>query len=207
MLCFQYDRSVLFRAHCRINKWGALLKLVELALESVRILKEAGEEGIKSDVLAQRLSTPKRRVYDVIAVLKALGQVDTSRKFDGTTIVWVDHSKDFVSKQSHEELKVRLSQESEERKEFQVQVAELKEQLRITRSKLRRDVQSIEMVNKTEFLTTQLRVRALSSNGIKSVRNSGIEVLIETHESGMIVDPSEIQVDENEALLKHLQRQ
>jgi hypothetical protein len=183
------------------------LKLVELALESVRILKEAGEEGIKSDVLAQRLSTPKRRVYDVIAVLKALGQVDTSRKFDGTTIVWVDHSKDFVSKQSYEELRGHLSQESEERKEFQVQVAELKEQLRITRSKLRRDVQSIEMVNKTEFLTTQLRVRALSSNGIKSVRNSGIEVLIETHESGMIVDPSEIQVDENEALLKHLQRQ
>lgn len=197
---------MLFRAHCRIDKWGALLKLVELALESVRILREAGEEGIKSDVLARRLDTPKRRVYDVVAVLKALGQVDTSRKFDGTTIVWIDHSKDYVPKQSYEELRVRLNQESEERKQFQVQVAELKEQLRITRSKLRRDVQAVEMANKTEFLTTQLRVRALSSNGIKRVEHSGIEVLIETHESGMVVDPSEIEVDENEALLKNLQR-
>ncbi len=183
-----------------------MLKLLELALESVRILKEAGEEGIKSDVLARRLDTPKRRVYDVVAVLKALGQVDTSRKFDGTTIVWIDHSKEFVPKLSFEELRLRLTQESEERKQFQVQVAELKEQLRITRSKLRRDVQAVEMANKTEFLTTQLRVRALSSNGIKRVEHSGIEVLIETHESGMVVDPSEIEVDENEALLKHLQR-
>jgi hypothetical protein len=172
----------------------------------VRILKEAGEEGIKSDVLARQLNTPKRRVYDVIAVLKALDQVETSRKFDGTTIVWIDRSRDFVSKQLHEDLKLRLNQESDERKQFQVQVAELKEQLRITKSKLRRDVQAIEMANKTEFLTTQLRIRALSSNGIKRVEHSGIEVLIETHESGMVVDPSEVEVDENEALLKNLQR-
>jgi hypothetical protein len=182
------------------------LKLVELALESVKILREAGAEGIKSDILAQRLATPKRRVYDVIAVLKALGQVETSRKFDGTTIVWIDHSKDFVPKQSYEELRTNLVQESEERKQLQVQVAEIKEQLRITRSKLRRDVQAVEMANKTEFLTTQLRVRALSSNGIKKVEHSALEVLIETHESGMVVDPSEIAADENEALLKNLQR-
>jgi hypothetical protein len=177
-----------------------------LALESVRILKEAGEEGIKSDVLAQQLKTPKRRVYDVIAVLKALDQVETTRKFDGTTIVWVDRSRDFVPKQFHEEMRVQLSQESEERKQLQVQVAELKEQLRITKSKLRRDVQAIELAKKTEFLTTQLRIRALSSSGIKRVEHSGIEVLIETHESGMVVDPSEVEVDENEALLKNLQR-
>jgi hypothetical protein len=182
------------------------LKLVELALESVRILKEAGEEGIKSDILARKLNTPKRRVYDVIAVLKALNQVETTRKFDGTNIVWIDHTRDFVSKQMHEDLRVRLNQESEERKLFQVQVAELKEQLRITKSKLRRDVQAIEMANKTEFLTTQLRIRALSSNGIKRVEHSGVEVLIETHESGMVVDPSEVEADENEALLKSLQR-
>lgn len=182
------------------------MKLVELALESVRVLRDAGEEGIKSEVLAQLLNTPKRRVYDVVAVLKALGQVETNRKFDGTTIVWIDHSKDFIPKQIHEELRGRLILESEERKEFQVQVAELKEQLRITKSKLRRDVQSIEMANKTEFLTTQLRVRALSGNGIKKVEHSGIEVLIETHESGMVVDPTELDINENEALLKNLQR-
>ncbi|TFG30209.1 hypothetical protein EU528_08585 [Candidatus Thorarchaeota archaeon] len=196
---------MLFRAAAGFQ-WGALLKLVDLAQESVRILQECGDDGIKSDTLAERLDSPKRRVYDVIAVLKALGQVDTIRKFDGTTITWIDRSKEFVSKKQHDEMRIQLSQESDERKDLQVQVAELKEQLRITRAKLRRDVQAVEMENKTEFNTTQLRVRALSSNGIKRVKHDGIEVVIITNEAGMIVDPSEIEIDEHEDLIKSLQR-
>lgn len=187
-------------------QWGAELKLVDLAQESVRILQECGEDGIKSDLLAEKLETPKRRVYDVIAVLKALGHVDTSRKFDGTTITWIDRSKDFVAKSVYDELRILHLEESDGRKDFQVQVAELKEQLRITRFKLRRDVQAVEMVNKTEFNTTQLRVRALSSSGIKRVKHDGIEVLIITNEAGLVVDPSEIEIDEHEDLIKNLQR-
>ena len=187
-------------------QWGALLKLVDLAQESVRILQECGEDGIKSDTLAERLQTPKRRVYDVIAVLKALGHVHTSRKFDGTTITWIDKSKDFIAKNLHDEIRLQLTQESTERKDLQVQVADLKEQLRITRAKLRRDIHAVEMENKTEFNTTQLRVRALSSNGIKRVKHDGIEVVIITSEAGMVVDPSEIEIDENEDLIKNLQR-
>lgn len=182
------------------------MKLVELARESIKILKQCGEDGIKSDELALKLETPKRRVYDVIAVLKALGHVQTSRKFDGTTVIWIDRSKDYVERKAFEEIKTELLREGDERKEFQVQVVELKEQLRITRTKLRHDTQSIEMANKTEFDTTQLRIRALSSNGIKRVEHSGIEVLIETHEAGLVVDPSVVEVDENEALIKNLQR-
>lgn len=182
------------------------MKLVELARESVKILKEHGEEGIKSDVLAMQLDTPKRRVYDVIAVLKALGQVRTHRKFDGTTIAWIDRSKDFVDKRSFDEVRSELIHESDSRKELQVQLAELKEQLRITRAKIRRDIQPVELANKTEFNTTQLRVRALSSNGIKKVEHSSIEVVIETHEAGIVVDPTVIEADENETLLKNLQR-
>ncbi|MCK5388887.1 MAG: hypothetical protein KAJ36_00230 [Candidatus Thorarchaeota archaeon] len=189
-----------------VKEWGAELKLVDLAQESVRILQECGEDGIKSDLLAEKLETPKRRVYDVIAVLKALGQVETNRKFDGTTITWIDRSKDFVAKSVYDELRILLLEESDGRKDFQVQVAELKEQLRITRSKLRRDVQAVAMVNKTEFNTTQLRVRALSSSGIKRVKHDGIEVLIITNESGIVVDPSEIVIDEHEDLIKNLQR-
>lgn len=187
-------------------QWGAELKLVDLAQESVRILQECGEDGIKSDLLAEKLETPKRRVYDVIAVLKALGHVDTSRKFDGTTITWIDRSKDFVAKNVYDELRILHLEESDGRKNLQVQVAELKEQLRITRSKLRRDVQAVEMVNKSEFNTTQLRVRALSSSGIKRVKHDGIEVLIITNEAGLVVDPSEIEIDEHEDLIKNLQR-
>ena len=172
----------------------------------MRILKECGEDGIKSDTLAEQLDSPKRRVYDVIAVLKALGHVHTSRKFDGTTITWIDHTKEFVPKQIHDELRINLTQESDERKELQVLVAELKEQLRIARTKLRRDVHAVETADKTEFNTTQLRVRALSSSGIKRVKHDGIEVLIITTEPGIVVDPCEVAIDENEDLIKSLQK-
>lgn len=186
--------------------WGAELKLVNLAEESVRVLKESGEAGIRSDILAERLKTPKRRVYDIIAVLKALGQVSTTRKFDGTIVKWIDNAKEFVPRETYAILKTHLEQESTERKNLQVQVAELKELVRISKIKLRRETAAVEISDKTEFNTTQLRVRALSSNGIKSVKHSGVEVRIETHEAGMIVDPSEIEVDEKKALITKLQR-
>ena len=182
------------------------MKLVDLAKESVRVLKECGDEGIRSDILAERLDTPKRRVYDVIAVLKALDQVTTTRKFDGTIVTWIDKTRDFVPKAAYNTLKEQLDQESNERKNLQVQVAELKEQVRISKIKLRRESTAVETSDKTEFNTTQLRVRALSSNGIKSVKHSGVEVRIETHEAGMVVDPSEVEVDEKKALITKLQR-
>ncbi|MFW9835524.1 MAG: hypothetical protein ACFFEK_16095 [Candidatus Thorarchaeota archaeon] len=182
------------------------MKLVDLAEESIRVLKECGDEGIRSDILAERLNTPKRRVYDVIAVLKALNQVRTTRKFDGTIVTWIDKAKDYVPKETHNSLKEQLEHESNERKTLQVQVAELKEQVRISKIKLRRESIAVETSDKTEFNTTQLRVRALSSNGIKSVKHSGVEVRIETHEAGMVVDPSEIEVDEKKALITKLQR-
>jgi hypothetical protein len=180
------------------------VKLVDLARDAVNVLQERGEEGIRSDILAATLNTPKRRVYDVIAVLKALGQVTTTRKFDGTIVTWVDKTKDYIPRQSHDDLKVLMEQESSERKKLQVQVAELKEQVRISKSKLRRETQAVETSDKTEFNTTQIRVRALSSNGVKRVEHSGIEVLIETHEPGMVVDPEERKVDEQEAIIKNL---
>lgn len=182
------------------------MKLVDLAKESVRVLKECGDAGIRSDILAEQLDTPKRRVYDIIAVLKALGQVSTTRKFDGTIVKWIDKSRNFVPREYYSEIKIQLDQESSERKNLQVQVAELKEQVRISKIKLRRESTAIETSDRTEFNTTQLRVRALSSNGIKSVKHSGVEVKIETHEAGMVVDPSEIEVDEKKALITKLQR-
>jgi CTP-dependent riboflavin kinase len=182
------------------------LKLVDLAKESVRVLKECGDAGIRSDILAEQLDTPKRRVYDIIAVLKALGQVSTTRKFDGTIVKWIDKSRNFVPREYYSEIKIQLDQESSERKNLQVQVAELKEQVRISKIKLRRESTAIETSDRTEFNTTQLRVRALSSNGIKSVKHSGVEVKIETHEAGMVVDPSEVEVDEKKALITKLQR-
>ncbi|MBD3406398.1 MAG: hypothetical protein GF411_09830 [Candidatus Lokiarchaeota archaeon] len=197
------------KVHCGIplaQIRGAIVKLVDLAAEAVKVLKEYGEEGIRSDILAEQLRTPKRRVYDVLAVLRALKLVKTNRRFNGTTVTWVDPIKDFVQRNEYEDIKSQLDEERQSRKDLQVQVAELKEQIRITKSKLRRDTPSIEVSEKTEFNTTQLRIRSLSSSGFASVKDSGMEVYIETHEPGMVVDPTVSKKDEHEALLRSLQR-
>ena len=148
---------------------------MELAKTAVRILQDSGDEGIRSDVLAEQLSTPKRRIYDVIAVLKALGQVSTKRRFDGTTITWIDQSKNFVPKNQHDDLVTKFEEADRERIDLQLQLVQLKEQLRITKTKLRRDVKAVEAADRTEFDTTQLRVRALSHSGIKKVSQSSRE--------------------------------
>ncbi len=186
--------------------WGAFVKLVNLARNSIAILKTHGEEGIRSDELAELLGVPKRRVYDVVAVLKSLDHVETKRRFNGTTVTWIDRSKDYVSRTEYESLKDRLNEETAARKDLQTQLAETKEQLRITRSKLRMDVQAVESADKTEFNTTHLRIRALSSRGFKRVTDSGLEAMVETYEPGIVVDPREIEVDESEAILKNLQK-
>jgi hypothetical protein len=137
--------------------------------------------------------------------LKAIDLVHTQRRFDGTTVTWIDKSKEFVPVETYAEVKTTLKNENETRKKLQVQVAELKEQLRIAKSKMRRESHSIETANKTEFNSTQIRIRALSSNGFKKVSDSGMEVMIETYEPGIIVDPTEKPTDEKENLLRNLQ--
>jgi sugar-specific transcriptional regulator TrmB len=182
------------------------VKLVELARRSVSILKNSGEDGIRSDEIAEKLGVPKRRVYDVVAVLKSLDHVRTNRRFNGTTVSWIDRSNDYISRAEFDDIKGRLEEESASRKELQVQLAETKEQLRIARSKLRLDVQSVESSEKTEFNTSQIRIRALSTRGFRRVTDSGVEAVIETYEPGIVVDPSEVLADKNEALIKSLQR-
>ncbi|MHA1960947.1 MAG: hypothetical protein ACW99U_11990 [Candidatus Thorarchaeota archaeon] len=182
------------------------MRLVELSGKLVSILKETYPEGIRNDVIGEMLDVPKRRVYDVIAVLKSLDMVTTSRRYDGTTVTWIDRSEAFVPRAEYDAIKENLEEVNLARKDLQVQVAELKESLRMTKTKLRTDVPTIEATDRMVFHTTQLRIRPLSSNGIKRVRDSGVEVLIETSEAGMLVDPAEAESDEKDSLIKSLQR-
>ncbi len=197
---------ILCNASCRGAIVTARRKLVELARDTVELLKECGEEGIRSDEIATRLDTPKRRVYDVVAVLKAMGLVRTIRRFDGTTVTWIDVMKDFVPRSEYDAMKSTLDDVIDARNKLQIQVAELKEQLRVAKSRTRHETQLVESTSKTEYNTSTLTIRAISTKGFKSVTDSGLEVVIETHEPGMIVDPAEVERDERSELLKSLQR-
>jgi len=182
------------------------VRLVEIAERSIDVIKEEGEDGIRSDHLAERLETPKRRIYDVLAILKALGKVETNRRFDGTTISWVDESERYVAKERYSATKEELENVRKQKKDLQVEVAQLKQQLRIAKSKIRRDTEIQQAENRIEFDTTQLRVRPLSNSGFKAVKDSGMEVVIECKESGLVVDPTEKEIDQTEAILRNLQR-
>jgi hypothetical protein len=157
-------------------------------------------------MLASMLESPKRRVYDIVAVLKALGLVTTKRKSDGTTLMWVDHSAEYIQRSEHEAVKAKLSDATATKNQLQVEVAELKEQVRLMRLKIPRESQTVGTTHKTEFDTTQLRVRATSRLGFKKVTDSGMEVIIETHDPGITVDPSEELADKIETLIRNLER-
>ena len=64
------------------------MKLKEIAQEANKVLKERGSEGINNAELASMIGTPKRRVYDVIAILKAADLIRTNRSGAGTHLFW-----------------------------------------------------------------------------------------------------------------------
>lgn len=64
------------------------MKLEEIARKSIEIIKAGGGEGVTTAELAKRLNVPKRRVYDVKAIMKAANLISTSRDRDGTKIFW-----------------------------------------------------------------------------------------------------------------------
>ncbi len=70
------------------------LKLFELAKHAIEIIKSAGEEGIINLELAKELDMARRRIYDIIAILKAAKLVKTTRAKKGTMVTWIGSSSD-----------------------------------------------------------------------------------------------------------------
>jgi len=68
------------------------LKLFELAKHAIELIKSAGEEGIINLELAKELEMPRRRIYDIIAILKAAKLVKTTREKKGTMVTWIGSS-------------------------------------------------------------------------------------------------------------------
>ncbi|MHA2098739.1 MAG: hypothetical protein ACW99A_08635 [Candidatus Kariarchaeaceae archaeon] len=64
------------------------MKLEEIAKKSIEIIKAGGGEGVTTAELARRLKVPKRRVYDVKAIMKAANLITTSRDREGTKLFW-----------------------------------------------------------------------------------------------------------------------
>ncbi|MHA1250481.1 MAG: hypothetical protein ACTSRP_10870 [Candidatus Helarchaeota archaeon] len=47
------------------------MRLIDIARDSIKVLQTVGDKGINNIELAKKLNIPRRRIYDIIAILKA----------------------------------------------------------------------------------------------------------------------------------------
>ncbi|NVM53517.1 MAG: hypothetical protein HWN66_07410 [Candidatus Helarchaeota archaeon] len=163
------------------------MKLVELAKRATKILQETGEKGINNIELAEKLQVPRRRIYDIIAIFRAVGLVEAKREKGGTRLMWSTIStiesaaapaSDTKSDEKLKAAKTKLEKENDE----------LKEKIK----RLREDSSKSEpkkISEKKLFNSTKVAIRAAKSLKITEVISSGIEVIIKASGKGIIVEP------------------
>lgn len=66
------------------------MKLKDVAAQAIEVIKERGADGVNNAELAELIGTPKRRIYDVIAILRAADLIATERSGAGTRIYWMN---------------------------------------------------------------------------------------------------------------------
>ncbi|MHA1649256.1 MAG: hypothetical protein ACTSYB_03600 [Candidatus Helarchaeota archaeon] len=163
------------------------MKLVNLAKKAIKFLQDAGEKGINNIELAEKLQMPRRRVYDIIAILRAAGLVESRREKGGTHVFWVSLPSIESSTVSSdatkisEKLQSQLSKLKEENNELKDKIKRLQEDL---------SKSGVEKVSKKQkFDSTGVVIRADKSLKITEVLNSGIEVTVKANGKGIIVEP------------------
>ncbi|MFX1294311.1 MAG: hypothetical protein ACFFD2_05560 [Promethearchaeota archaeon] len=164
------------------------MKLVDLAKKTTNLLQEAGEKGINNIELAEKLKMPRRRVYDIIAILRAVGLVESKREKGGTRIFWVNIPTITSSTAAPAEIKAS--------EKFKAEIASLKDEnsdLKDKIKRLRNDIRESGVEKTLErrmFDSSGIVVRAAKSLKITEVVSSGIEVTIKANGKGILVEPS-----------------
>jgi len=155
------------------------MRLIEIARKVVEILKEAGEQGYLSLELAQKLKIPQRRIYDIVAVLKALDLIKTVRERKGTRIIW----KTELHYQKEKELLLKaLRKERELREKFEKRFLSLREKLELIGEK-----KVVQAYTSVKFNVNKVKIK--SEHGYITVSHRGKEVVAESIVPGITVQP------------------
>lgn len=163
------------------------MKLVELARRATQILQEAGEKGINNIELSEKLQMPRRRVYDIIAILRAAGLVESKREKGGTRLIWSSvpsiepAAAPVADSKADAKLKAQITKLEKENSELKEKVKRLREDKSKSAPK--------KTSEKQLFDSAEVAVRAAKSLKIVEVINSGIEVLIKVNGKGIVVEP------------------
>ena len=163
------------------------MKLVELAKLATKHLQDAGEKGINNIELAEKLQMPRRRVYDIIAILQAAGLVEVKREKGGTRLFWVSIASIKSAAEPSDNIQVSEKYKSEIT-ELKAENDELKEKIKRLRENVSKgDIQKVS--EKKMFESSGIIVRAAKTLKISEVLSSGIEVTIKATGKGLIVEP------------------
>lgn len=163
------------------------MRLMEMTKRAVELLQRAGEQGYLNMELAVKLGVSRRRIYDIIAVLRAVDLIKTVKVRRGTRIIW-------KTPLHFQEEKERLLQEyrklKKEKYSLKKQLAILEEQLEALKEK--KVVQTPEIV---KFNVRKIKIK--SESGFLKISGRGMEAVVESSSPGIIIQPLPIYVPAN----------
>lgn len=174
-----------------------IMKLYEIAAQAIKILQEAGPEGIHSNELIKRLGIPRRRIYDIIAVFKAANLIRVVREKGGSRLYWIEALPEPSKKMAQlEEMVRQLMKENEELKEKYEALLQQVETEKIAKGK--QIVQEIQ-TEKIKLPVRKVEIRAEVPHRITRVYSTGIGAIVESDGEGLIIIPA---VKKTEAVQK-----
>ena len=163
------------------------MHLRDMARKAIEILQKAGEEGCLVLELAYKLGVSRRRIYDIVAVLKAADLIATKREKRGTRIIWKTELHYIKEKNMLLEI---VKKERTLRKAIERKLLELREKKTWTREEEKREKDLIEIPELVKFNVSKLRIR--SDGGYLKVSNKGIEAIVESTYPSIIVEPVKV---------------
>ncbi|MHA1839449.1 MAG: hypothetical protein ACTSYO_05785 [Candidatus Ranarchaeia archaeon] len=162
------------------------MKLKEIAYKAIELIKNARDEGILNSDLASRILVPRRRVYDIIAILQSSGLIKIRRESGGTRIYW--QGKELSTERKLIKMMEVNSQLKREIHGLELKVATLKNRVKELETQpiigeTRPTIQRIRMEHPI------VRVIAESPGQVKRFHMDGLGVVIETTSKSIIVEP------------------
>lgn len=167
------------------------MKLVDLAKKAISLLQEAGEKGYNNIDLAQKLHMPRRRVYDIIAILRAANMVEAGREKGGTRIKWLgiaNLGNMATTSDETSDLKVKFDKISSEKEELTAQVEDLKDKIQKMKGEALQKSMEVSKT-KTKFEVTKISIRTVKTAKFTKIQTSPIEIILEADKEGFVVEP------------------
>ena len=173
------------------------MRLIDIARDSIKVLQTVGDKGINNIELAKKLNIPRRRIYDIIAILKASNVIATKREKGGTRIYWIGNSNQgsdiakSEDQKSTQKAKItdEVYKELNRLKELEKENLELKRKIDMLNNVISK-IHTKKGDKPTNFPNKSIIIRSKSpSEKIKRVLSSKYQVFIEVDSPGLIVEP------------------